>query len=409
MSEMIHNGPGKVDMARQHHLSRLIKDLHQGRDPEEVKREFKALFASVSSEEIATMEAALVAEGMPIEEIQRLCDIHAAVMGTSVAGVHGDDVLVNTPGHPLNQLEEENKALEGLVGTTFEEAISAYRMDRSDENSYKLLEALNTLTDVDKHYLRKENLIFPFLESAGITAPPKVMWGVHDEIRADIKKAKALASSKDPEAAGVAGMAGQKVTDMIFKERNILYPMMKDALSEDDWIKVERESDDIGYSLVAPKARWTPARAVLSAEAHSEEGKPHSGGINLQTGVLTAKQLELMLNTMPVDVTFIDADDIVRYFSNSKERIFVRSKAVLGRLVQNCHPPKSMPIVQKILDDFKSGRKDHEDFWINMGGKTVYIRYFAIRDEYGKYEGTLEISQEISGIKGLEGEKRMMS
>ena len=340
MSEMIHNGPGKVDMARQHHLSRLIKDLHQGRDPEDVKREFKALFASVSSEEIATMEAALVAEGMPIEEIQRLCDIHAAVMGTSVAGVHGDDVPENTPGHPLNQLEEENKALEGLVGTTLEEAISAYRTNRSDENSYKLLEAINTLTDVDKHYLRKENLIFPFLESAGITAPPKVMWGVHDEIRADIKKAKALASSKDPEAAGVAGMAGQKVTDMIFKERNILYPMMKDALSEDDWIKVERESDDIGYSLVAPKARWTPARAVLSAEAHSEEGKPHSGGINLQTGVLTAKQLELMLNTMPVDVTFIDADEFEGAHLRAQQGRPRKASAELPSSQEHAHSPE---------------------------------------------------------------------
>ncbi|OQB47998.1 MAG: hypothetical protein BWY00_00936 [Firmicutes bacterium ADurb.Bin153] len=409
MSEMIHNRPGSMDPARQHHLRRLIKDLHQGRDPEDVKREFAALFASVSSEEIAAMEAELMAEGMPVEEIQRLCDVHAAVMGTSVAQVHGKDHPEKAPGHPLNQLEEENRALEELVDASLKEAASAYRSGVSNENAYKLLEVLNTLTDVDKHYLRKENLIFPFLEKAGITAPPKVMWGVHDEIRVDIKKAKALIPSKGPEAADMADTVGRKVKDMIFKERNILYPMLKDALTEDDWAKVEKESDDVGYCLVAPKQRWIPARAVLYPEASAKAGDVQTEGMNLGTGTLTAKQLELMLNTMPVDVTFIDADDTVRYFSNSKERIFVRSKAVLGRAVQNCHPPKSMPIVQKILDDFRSKMKDHEDFWINMGGKTVYIRYFAVRDEDGSYLGTLEVSQEISGIKGLEGEKRMMS
>lgn len=412
MSEMIHNEAGtKLDPARQHHLQRLIMDLHRGRSKEEVTAEFKALFAGVSSEEIAAIEAKLVSEGMPVEEITRMCDVHAAIMGTSIEDIHIPKSALETPGHPLNQLERENRALDDLISEKLTPALRAYSADHSEANGYQLLEALNGLADVDKHYLRKENLIFPFLEKAGITAPPKVMWGVHDEIRALIKGAKALLVAKNPEAARIASEAAQKVTDMIFKERNILFPMVTNALSEDDWVRVERESDELGYCLVEPLAKWKPSRAVLG-EASEEGGYEASGtahSVNLGTGFLTPEQIGLMLDHMPVDITFIDENDVVRYFSNSKERIFPRNKTIIGRLVQNCHPPKSMAVVEQILNDFKSGAKDHEDFWINMRGMMVYIRYFAVRDAEGAYKGALEVSQEISGIRALTGEKRIMS
>jgi len=412
MSEMIHNEAAKgLDPARQHHLKRLIMDLHAGRPKEEVIREFRGLFAGVSSEEIAAIEATLVSEGMPVEEIQRMCDVHAAVLGTSIADIHLPAKAIDTPGHPLNQLEAENKAIEDLISGKLAPAIAAYSKLASEENGFALLDALNGLADVDKHYLRKENLIFPFLEKAGITAPPKVMWGVHDEIRAMIKGAKVLVMGKRAEAARVAADAAQKVSDMIFKERNILYPMITNALSEDDWLKVERESDELGYCLVPPTEKWSPERVGLPSEdpGAAYSGAPVGSSINLGTGILKAKQLELMLNALPVDITFIDENDVVRYFSNGKERIFPRNRTIIGRLVQNCHPPKSMAVVEKILEDFKSGAKEHEDFWINMRGKMIYIRYFAVRDEQGRYIGTLEVSQEISEIRSLEGEKRIMS
>lgn len=412
MSEMIHNeSGGKLDPARQHHLQRLIMDLHRGRSKEEVTAEFKALFAGVSSEEIAAIEAKLVSEGMPVEEITRMCDVHAAIMGTSIEDIHIPKSALDTPGHPLNQLENENKAIESLIAEKLVPALKAYSADHSEANSYQLLEALNGLADVDKHYLRKENLVFPFLEKAGITAPPKVMWGVHDEIRALIKGAKTLLVARNPEAVRIASEAAQKVTDMIFKERNILFPMVTNALTEDDWVRVEKESDELGYCLVEPVAKWTPSRVTIG-EGYEEGGHEVSGishSVNLGTGFLTPEQIGLMLNHMPVDITFIDENDVVRYFSNSKERIFPRNRTIIGRLVQNCHPPKSMGVVEQILNDFKSGAKDHEDFWISMRGMMVYIRYFAVRDAEGGYRGALEVSQEISEIRALTGEKRIMS
>lgn len=197
-----------------------------------------------------------------------------------------------------------------------------------------------------------------------------------------------------------------KVAEMIFKEENILFPMTVDTFTEDEWIKIMQESDEIGYCLVEPIARWVPERVNVVKE---EKEDIQNGYIKFETGFLSTTELSNILNTLPFDITFIDKDDVVKYFSQGKERIFARTKAVIGRKVQNCHPPASVHIVEKMLSDFKSGKKDHEDFWIRMGNLYVYIRYFAVRDEKGEYLGTLEVTQNIKPIKELEGEKRLLS
>jgi len=195
----------------------------------------------------------------------------------------------------------------------------------------------------------------------------------------------------------------REVTEMIFKEENILFPMALQTLTEDEWVKIAHESDEIGYCLTGPASVWKPERKAVQEQAMSE------GFIRLETGILSLKELELMLNHLPVDITYIDQNDVVRYFSHGKERIFARTKAIIGRTVQNCHPPKSVHIVEKLLEDFKSGNKDCEDFWIKFKDKYVYIRYFAIRSEDGEYMGTLEFTQNINPIQEIQGEKRILS
>ena len=202
----------------------------------------------------------------------------------------------------------------------------------------------------------------------------------------------------------------KEVTEMIFKEENILFPMALQTLTEDEWVKIAAESDEIGYCLTAPQGVWKPIRHPLPIEEEkAEEVKPADGYIRFETGIVSVKQLETLLNHLPVDITFIDENDVVRYFSHGKERIFARTKAVIGRTVQNCHPPQSVHVVEELLRDFKSGAKDVEDFWIPVKDKFVYIRYFAVRDENGNYMGTLEFTQNVAGIRALEGEKRILS
>ena len=274
-----------------------------------------------------------------------------------------------------------------------------------------MLAHMKKLLEVDRHFSRKENILFPYLEKYEITGPPKVMWGVDDEIREDIKKSIRLLNNYDgssKNAAESVRKAVHGVKEMIFKEENILFPLALETLTEDEWRKMEEDSDEIGYTLVRPAGKWKPERRE-TVTSESERPVIDKGTIRLETGVFTTEELEAMLNSLPVDITFVDKNDTVKYFSQGKERIFDRTKAVIGRSVQNCHPPASVHVVEKIVEDLRSGRKDSEEFWIQRGDLFVHIRYFAVRNEAGDYLGTVEFTQNIRPLQALTGEKCWMN
>ncbi|NLP43171.1 MAG: DUF438 domain-containing protein [Peptococcaceae bacterium] len=403
MSEYINNRE-----YRQKALKDLIMQLHNGKPVEEVKVEFEKLFGGVAASEIAEMEQNLIMEGLPVEEVQRLCDVHAAVFKGSIEDVHRKDAVMDTPGHPLHTFKIENEAVEKYINDTVRPHLEQFKKEKNEQTKNQLIHDFNTLWDLDKHYSRKENILFPYLEKYGITAPPKVMWGVDDEIRAGLKEVKQMlvADADQQQTVQKIEEVINRVLDMIFKETNILFPMALDHLSEDEWYQVQQDSDEIGYCLVGPEQKWRPAR--VNVEVKTEEESP-KGYVKFDTGVLSPKEISQILNTLPLDITFIDKDDIVKYFSRGQERIFARTKAIIGRNVRNCHPPGSVTVVEKILEDFKSGKKDSEDFWLRLGDVYAYIRYFAVRDTNGEYLGTVEITQNIAPIQQIEGEKRLLS
>ena len=239
------------------------------------------------------------------------------------------------------------------------------------------------------------------------------MWGKHDEIRdllkgslqilrtPDITKEDLISSSEiilQPALKGVA--------DMILKEEQILFPMLMDALTDVDWNQVRKQSLEIGYCLYDPPEEWIPEGIDIEdvTEVHQK-----GGNIQLPSGSFSAEELLIILNTLPVDITFVDKDDRVKFFSQSRDRIFQRSRAILNRDVRHCHPPASAHIVDKILEDFKSGKENRAPFWINMRGKFIHIEYFALRNEKNEYMGTLEVSQDLAGYRKLEGERRILS
>ncbi|MGG4219091.1 DUF438 domain-containing protein [Paenibacillus jamilae] len=420
MSELINNREHTAQelTERQRTLKEIIKELHAGKSVEEVKARFAEAVGGVSVAEISAMEHALMTEeGIPVSEVQRLCSVHTSIFKGSIEDIHRPSGPEEQPGHPVHTFKLENREIERLVNFKLALHAEQFQKDDSPKIIYKLLEDLSLLMDLDKHYSRKENLVFPYLERYGIFGPTKVMWGVDDGIRAAIKDAKKLLTeyNGDREQIGKAlAHIMSEVNEMIFKEENILLPMALSKLTEDEWLKIARESEEIGFCLTAPEREWIPERAEDPIEAleqtedTSTSGTPQ-GFVRFETGIVSVQQLELLLNHLPVDLTFIDENDVVRYFSHGKERIFARTKAVIGRTVQNCHPPQSVHVVEKLLEDFKAGRKDVEDFWIPIKDKFVYIRYFAIRDGEGRYLGTLEFTQNIAPIRALEGQKRILS
>ncbi|SCG81641.1 hypothetical protein DW1_0020 [Proteiniborus sp. DW1] len=418
MSELINNREVLEDpnkKKRQAILKDIIMQLHDGKDPKEVKDQFANLISGVSASEISEMEAGLIKDGMPVEEIQRLCDVHAEIFKGSIEEIHSETNEEEKPGHPVRVFKEENFAIEDLVKNSILPKVKDFVSNGMGKVKFSIIEDVNLLMDIEKHYSRKENILFPYMEKYGITAPPKVMWGVDDEIRKEIKDFKALLLKENidmkdmEEIEKKAEIMAQRILDMIFKEESIMLPMLLDVLTEDEWLKIAEDSEEIGYCIVAPTEKWVPERAPVEKIVKEETTGGPAGYVKFNTGILKVKELENLLNTLPFDITFIDKDDIVKYFSQPEERFFPRTKSVIGRTVQNCHPHASVKTVEKILDDFKSGTKDSEAFWIKLRGEYIYIRYFAVRDKDGKYMGTLEVTQNIKPIQEITGEKRLLS
>lgn len=406
LSELINNRE-----YRQSVLKEIISDLHQGKSVDEVKAKFEETFEGVSATEIAEVEQALILEGLPVEEIQRLCDVHAAVFKGSISEIHRPEKIEDIPGHPVHTFKLENEELERFLAEKLEPHLEAFRREDNQGTVQLLIEDLERLRGIDRHYARKENLLFPLLEKYGISAPPKVMWGVDDEIRAAIKEGINLlanyAGAKEQVAGKIKEIIG-KVREMIFKEENILFPMAINTLTEDEWGEIARESEEIGFFLARPAAQWKPVNINVEQKARAEGERPADGYIRFETGLLLPEEITQIFNTLPVDITFVDKEGTVKYFSQTKDRIFPRPKTVIGRKVTNCHPPASVHIVEQIVEDFKSGRKDVEEFWIKMGDRYVYIRYFAVRDGNGVYMGTLEVTQDIKPLQEITGEKRLL-
>jgi uncharacterized protein len=410
MSEIINNREQQmtINTERLTTLKGIFRDLHQGRNLDEVKAHFDVFIGQVSIDELAQLQHDFLEdEGIPITEVHRLYAAHTELFQGKIKGEEKEENRPeDQPGHPIHTFILENKELDKLVESRVRVHLEQFIETDTAENIYKLLDDMNLLLDVDKHYSRKENLLFPFLEKYGIFGPTNHMWRIDDFIRDGIKEAKQKLTQykgDKEEIIHVVNFVMDEVVAMIYREENILFPMALKNLTEDEWVKIAHESDEIGFCLTGPAEEWKPERKSLDEKAISE------GYIKMETGILSLKQLELLLNHLPVDITFIDHEDVVRYFSHGKERIFARTKAVIGRTVQNCHPPRSVHVVEELLADFKAGTKDTEDFWIRFKDKYVYIRYFAVRDENGKYMGTLEFTQNIDPIKAIEGEKRILS
>ncbi|MEM1513866.1 MAG: DUF438 domain-containing protein [Candidatus Thermoplasmatota archaeon] len=343
-------------------LKSIIKQIHEGANIEEVKDKLKEVMKDLKASEIAEVEQELINEGIPREEIHKLCDVHLSLFKEKI------EKEISLPDwHPVKILLKEHEKIE--------EAIK-----NGD---------IGLLKNSEKHYLREENVLFPYLEKHGIVEPPAIMWREHEKIRGMKKEIFEGKREKIKELE-------EFVKSHFYKENKILFPTAIDVISSEEWKEIRKQFDEIGYFA------FEPEKIDIKIKKEVKEG-----AINFETGEIKAEEIEAILNTIPFDITFVDKNDTVKYFNQSKDRIFVRTKAIIGRKVQNCHPSKSVHIVNKILDEFKKGKRDVAEFWINMNGRKILIRYFAVRKD-GEYVGTIEVTQDITDIKKIEGEKRLL-
>jgi DUF438 domain-containing protein len=406
MSENLNNSEERKAI-----LKHLILQLHEGEVPDAVRKQLADILRTVPYGEVVEVEQELIGEGLPEKEIIKLCDIHSQVLE---GHIDLSGIKIYPPGHPVDTFTRENKELLKVVKKLNDLYLRVSGLNDEEIAAFilQLRDNFNKLSDADKHYRRKENLVFPFLEHYGITGPPKIMWAKHDEIREFLKASLEALDSKEKVTREeleiltevVLKPASTAISEMITKEEKILFPMTLDKLTEADWFEIYHQTPEIGFCLYDPDVEWHP-----EGIQEKEESLTEGDFIKLFTGSFTAKEINVILNTLPVDLTFVDSDDKVRYFSHGDHRIFDRNRAILGRDVRLCHPPSSVHIVEQILNDFKSGKANKASFWIQMGDRFIYIEYYALRDKDGKYLGTLEVSQDLTELRKLSGEQRILS
>ncbi|MGD2247402.1 MAG: DUF438 domain-containing protein [Candidatus Methanofastidiosia archaeon] len=375
-------------------LKELIQRLHTGESVEDIKEEFNTVLSGVTPHEIARIEEELIKEGIPREKIQSLCEVHLAVFKESLE----HDVTV-PEGHPVYILMEEHRI---MLEHAEELKTLATGAGADDSSVDRIRELVHYLKESEPHYVREENVLFPYLERHGVTQPPSIMWTEHDSIREIKKEVYTAAQGTDINAdqlKKVSTTLHDMLTSHFFKENKILFPTALTVIEPHEWTDIRNGFDDLGYCSFTPLKEFEGALKEEKKETHK--------GITFETGELSIDEIEAVLNTLPVDITFVDKEDSVKYFNQSGERIFPRTKAVIGRKVQQCHPQKSVHVVNEILESFRAGTRDAAEFWINVQGQLIYIRYFAVRGKDKKYLGCLEVTQDITDIQKIEGEKRL--
>ena len=404
---------GVSNSSKKEMLKEVIRQLHAGASPQEVKERFKQVLEGVSPLEIAKIEQELISEGLPREEIQRLCDVHMAVFREQLERQKLDVPL----GHPVNILMEEHKAMlqiAGKLGDVVNKLQQISDVNRVGDEIRLLEHIAEDFRDSEKHYLREENVLFPVLERHGITEPPAIMWTEHNQIREKRKQLNSLLenygamnfSDFKKQLSEVAKALNGLLSSHFFKENNILFPTALKVVTSQEWSDMHKEFNEIGYCCFTPSQLTAPLKTEERREEKAEAVLEDV--LRFEMGSLSKEELEALLDTLPVDITFVDKDDRVKYFNKAEKRVFVRTKAIIGRKVQMCHPQKSIHIVNRILESFRKGKKDVAEFWIAVNNRLVHIRYFAVRDRDGKYLGTMEVTQDITDIKKIEGEKRLL-
>ena len=381
---------------RQEILKNLMLRLHAGEDKEVIQEEFNEVFDEITPYEIQLMERNLMSEGITFAEIMSLCNVHANLMGSKV-NTQTTVADFEQPGHPVHVMKMENLAIRGALDRV--ERLLVNYLETKDSTIEKgLRRQISLLDQFENHYQRKEYAMFPIMEKKGITAPPKVMWGVHDQIRdlyRDFKKA--LNDGKETTLEEFQ-IARDEMLEMIQKEENILIPMVEQVFHVDDWETIASQSPEYGYCIVKPEKEWAVKKSFSPVK---EETQVESeGDIPLSTGSLSLKELNLILDLLPMELSFVDAQNIVKYYNegNGEEKIFKRTPSAIGRDVILCHPPRVHETVQTIFEQLKSKQKEKEEMWFKTEDKMVHVTYHAVWDEEGKYMGCLEYVQDIKPL-----------
>lgn len=423
-------------------LKNILLNLHHGASPESVQEQFNAHFTGVSAIEISLMEHELMNSntGITFEDVMKLCNVHANLFKNSIQNIELADTEL--PGHPVHTFKMENMALRSCI-LRIKRLLNAIKENESIEDG--LLNGLKhqyqLLGQFKRHYDRKEYIIFPIMEHYGHDAPPKVMWGVDDQIR-DLYDQALSDMLNYPDTSIEAIISSfecfeHEFLEMIFKEESILLMILMETFSQDDWLKIASESDYYGYAIIQPEAEWKPHRvsfeeavidqendhSLLTQVIETPQGKftvtfePNQDNklspnrqqlIPFGHGHLSINQANLILNHLPIELTFVNKEDIFQYYNNHvpfEQMLFKRTPSQVGRHVELCHPPKLIERVKEVIHLLRNGEKDDVKMWFKRDDQFIHVTYLAVRNDQGEFEGVLELVQDIQPYFELDSDQ----
>jgi len=405
MSELINNSQRRVE-----ELLAFSLGMMNGEDGRLLIDKYRDAIENITPHDMLEMEDRQVRMGITPETIKRDIEKVLNVFFKSLKQYSWEKPKEETF---LYHLMLENQALSFKLKQIkkFLKACQRQQGNNFKQVQRELLPLFCELTEFEQHYAKKENILFPYLEKTWQNHRPlAVMWSLHDDIRKKLKASIALLEDENGQWDDFNREMSQYfflVFGMIQKEDLIIYPEAVETLNESAWREMYEQSFDYRFPFIE-----TPQKIHISTEGSvNKDGFVTTGktlGIKSETGDISFEQALLAFDHLPVDITFVDENNKVRFFNRAKDRFFPRSPAIIGRDVKNCHPPESVHIVEKIIHEFRSGQKDQADFWIQMAGKFILIRYFALRDAAGEYKGVLEVGEDVTDIRQLNGEKRLL-
>lgn len=379
----------------------FARRLINGEDGRGLIQEHEDVLSTVTPAETMQVLDSLLVSGVPLETVKTNVGKILNVFFKSLNAYRWEKP---GEGHFLHYLMLENREAEKIL--TEVKSINKVILKKDSIRDQSLISRLKSLMirlkEYELHYLKKENILFPHIERV---FPEyrclQIMWSFHDDFRHALKRINLILEAENPDYDLLNKETGKLffvVLPVIFREEQILFPVAIKAIPRNSWDEMMTQSYEQGWCYVQPPDVYRK-KVKLSGE----------GMLNPGSGNLTPEQIRLLFNSLPVDITFIDENDEVKFFSESKERIFPRSASIIGRKVQNCHPPQSVHTVNEIIAAFRNGTEDHADFWIHIKERLIFIRYFAVRNENREYRGTLEVSQDITEARELTGERRLLN
>jgi len=369
---------------------------------------------NVTAQEFAICEQYLQQYGITDDELAERMDEILQIFD----GILTSNKIDVKLGHPIRTYLEEVKAIRNVL-------IEAKNILNKKFIKNQWAEVYDKLEEINIHFSRKQNQLYPALECKGFDKPSKVMWTLENNIKDIIKKAKEyLDRDEDEKFLDIQNEVIEMIEDMMIKEEEILYPTSMDLLDDEDFIKMRKGDDEIGYCLIGKPPYYKEDEVKKDENASNNEllkdlakvlqkhgifNKEDNEVLDVSQGKLTLKQINLIFKHLQVDLSYVDENEIVKFYSDTKHRVFPRSAGVIGRKVRNCHPRESVHMVEEIIRAFRAGEQDQAEFWLEIGGKFIYIIYNAVRDEEGNFRGVLEMMQDVTKIRGLQGSQRLLS